>query len=88
LKVTECKYGILNLRAYFNPNSELLVIDVLSAKQLIPLDSNGLSDPYVVIELLPRFHFSDQPRAKTKVVSMCLNPIFGETFELCVLKAS
>jgi hypothetical protein len=26
-QVTECKYGILNLRAYFNQNSELLVID-------------------------------------------------------------
>lgn len=27
LQVNECKYGILNLRAYYNPHSELLVID-------------------------------------------------------------
>ncbi|KAL3076442.1 hypothetical protein niasHT_039931 [Heterodera trifolii] len=80
-EVNECKYGILNLRAYYNPHSELLVIDVLSAKQIIPLDSNGLSDPYVVLELLPRVHFPDQPRLKTKVVNANLNPVFGETFE-------
>ncbi|CAK5099284.1 unnamed protein product [Meloidogyne enterolobii] len=83
-EVTECKYGILNLRAYFNPNSQLLVIEVLSAKQIIPLDSNGLSDPYVVIELLPKVHFPDINNAKTKVVSSCLNPVFGETFEFNV----
>uniref|UniRef100_A0A183C2I1 C2 domain-containing protein n=1 Tax=Globodera pallida TaxID=36090 RepID=A0A183C2I1_GLOPA len=80
-EVNECKYGILNLRAYYNPHSELLVVDVLSAKQIIPLDSNGLSDPFVVLELLPRIHFPDQPRLKTKVVTANLNPVFGETFE-------
>ncbi|KAL7071546.1 hypothetical protein ACQ4LE_009626, partial [Meloidogyne hapla] len=83
-EVTECKYGILNLRAYFNANSQLLVIEVLSAKQIIALDSNGLSDPYVVIELLPKVHFPDINNAKTKVVNSCLNPVFGETFEFNV----
>lgn len=26
-EVSECKYGILNVRAYYNANSETLVID-------------------------------------------------------------
>uniref|UniRef100_A0A915DV92 Uncharacterized protein n=1 Tax=Ditylenchus dipsaci TaxID=166011 RepID=A0A915DV92_9BILA len=39
--VNECKYGILNLRAYYNCNSQTLVVDVIGAKQVIPLDSNG-----------------------------------------------
>ncbi|KAI1705747.1 c2 domain-containing protein [Ditylenchus destructor] len=79
--VNECKYGILNLRAYYNSNSQTLVIDVIGAKQVIPLDSNGLSDPFVVMELVPRCRYASQPTARTKVVSKSLNPIFDETFE-------
>ncbi|TMS36235.1 hypothetical protein L596_003449 [Steinernema carpocapsae] len=79
--VSECKYGILNVRAYYNSNSQTLVIDVIGAKQVIPLDANGLSDPFVVIELVPRIRYPTQPVSKTKVVSKSLNPIFDETFE-------
>ncbi|PAV70519.1 hypothetical protein WR25_19405 [Diploscapter pachys] len=80
-EVSECKYGILNVRAYYNINSQTLVLDVIGAKQIIPLDSNGLSDPFVVIELIPRFRYPNVAVAKTKVVSKTLNPIFDETFE-------
>lgn len=48
------------------------------------LDSNGLSDPYVIIELVPQLHFRDCHPVKTKVVSKSLNPIYEETFELYV----
>lgn len=54
---------------------------VIGAKQIIPLDSNGLSDPFVVIELVPRLRYPTQNTAKTKVVSKSLNPIFDETFD-------
>ncbi|CAJ0946889.1 unnamed protein product, partial [Mesorhabditis belari] len=80
-EVTDCKYGILNLRAYYNAKSQTLVLDVIGAKQVIPLDTNGLSDPFVVIELVPKARFSSQPVLKTKVVPKTLNPIFDETFE-------
>uniref|UniRef100_A0A158Q3A8 C2 domain-containing protein n=1 Tax=Dracunculus medinensis TaxID=318479 RepID=A0A158Q3A8_DRAME len=79
--VTECKYGILNVRAYYNIKSKTLVIDVIGAKQLIPLDTNGLSDPFVVIELVPRIFYQAQPVVKTRIVNKSLNPIFDETFE-------
>ncbi|CEF60676.1 C2 domain and Munc13 homology 1 domain and Mammalian uncoordinated homology 13, domain 2 and Mammalian uncoordinated homology 13, subgroup, domain 2-containing protein [Strongyloides ratti] len=77
----ECKYGILNVRAYYNQKLQTLVVDVIGAKQIIPLDSNGLSDPFVVVELVPHFRFPTQAPTKTKVVSKSLNPIFNETFE-------
>ncbi|VDD92598.1 unnamed protein product [Enterobius vermicularis] len=76
-----CEYGILNVRAYYNANSETLVVDVIGAKQVIPLDSNGLSDPFVVIELVPRIKFSNSPTFKTRIINKTLSPTFDETFE-------
>lgn len=46
------QYGILSVRAYFNHDS--LCVEVLRAQNVIPLDPNGFSDPFVIIELLPR----------------------------------
>ncbi len=48
---------------------------------VIPLDSNGLSDPFVVVELLPKrvFQASEQ---STHVQKSTLNPVFDECFEL------
>ncbi|VDL76863.1 unnamed protein product [Nippostrongylus brasiliensis] len=80
-EVNDCKYGILNVRAYYNASSQTLVLDVIGAKQVIPLDANGLSDPFVVIRLVPRYRFPTQAVSKTRVVSKTLNPIFDETFE-------
>ncbi|VDM77960.1 unnamed protein product [Strongylus vulgaris] len=72
-EVSECKYGILNVRAYYNT--------IIGAKQVIPLDANGLSDPFVVIRLVPKYRYPNQVVSKTRVVSKTLNPIFDETFE-------
>ncbi|KAK6766433.1 hypothetical protein RB195_026002 [Necator americanus] len=80
-EVSECKYGILNVRAYYNASSQTLVLDVIGAKQVIPLDANGLSDPFVVIRLVPKYRYPNQIVSKTRVVSKTLNPIFDETFE-------
>lgn len=62
-------------------NSEWVLFAVIGAKQVIPLDTNGLSDPFVIIELAPKFRYSTQPVFKTKVVSKSLNPIWDESFE-------
>ncbi|KJH42394.1 C2 domain protein [Dictyocaulus viviparus] len=80
-EVSECKYGILNVRAYYNTKSQTLVLDVIGAKQVIPLDANGLSDPFVIIRLVPKYRYPTQIVCKTRVVSKTLNPIFDETFE-------
>ena len=42
----------------------------------------GLSDPYVTIELLPKFVFPKCPELVTAVQKATLQPSFEETFEL------
>uniref|UniRef100_A0A915JTW0 Uncharacterized protein n=1 Tax=Romanomermis culicivorax TaxID=13658 RepID=A0A915JTW0_ROMCU len=78
----EFKYGLLNVRAYFNSQSSLLVLDIASAKNIIPLDSNGLSDPFVITEVVPVSLFPNSKTFKTRVINKTLNPVFDETFQL------
>lgn len=53
------------LRVYFNHDS--LCVEVLSARDVIPLDPNGLSDPFVVLELLPKRLFPKAHEQSTNV---------------------
>lgn len=57
--------GSLSVKAYFNHDS--LSVEVLHAKDVIPLDPNGFSDPFVIIELLPRRLFSHCSEQQTNV---------------------
>ncbi|KAJ8761037.1 hypothetical protein K2173_025744 [Erythroxylum novogranatense] len=54
-----------------------LVVRVVEARNLPPMDSNGLSDPYVKLQL-------GRQKFKTKVVKKCLNPTWGEEFSFKV----
>lgn len=74
------EYGVLSVRAYFNHDS--LCVEVLNARDVIPLDPNGFSDPFVIIELLPRKVFSHCGKQQTNVHKKTLNPMFDECFEL------
>ena len=104
-------YGILTARIYFS--NDCLFIEILSARDVVPLDNNGkhsiilvteiiiyeilygdkiclkivihlsgLSDPFVVVELLPKRIFYDYPPQQTEVQKRTLNPTFEESFEL------
>lgn len=74
------EYGILAVRAYLNHDS--LFVEVINAKDVIPLDPNGFSDPFVIIELLPRRVFEHCAEQQTNVKKKTLNPMFDECFEL------
>ncbi|XP_055620183.1 BAI1-associated protein 3 isoform X2 [Toxorhynchites rutilus septentrionalis] len=74
--------GTLSVKAYFNHDS--LCVEVLHAKDVIPLDPNGFSDPFVIIELLPRRVFSHCSEQQTNVHKKTLNPVFDECFEFSV----
>ena len=43
---------------------------------------SGLSDPYVIVELLPKWVFPSCQERSTSVQKATLNPQFEETFEL------
>ncbi|GLH13404.1 uncharacterized protein GBIM_17982 [Gryllus bimaculatus] len=82
LTTESIEYGVLSVRAYFNHDS--LCVEVLNARDVIPLDPNGFSDPFVIIELLPRKVFAHCAEQQTNVQKKTLHPMFDECFEFSV----
>ena len=58
-----------------------LLVTVVCAKDLLPKDDNGLSDPYVVLKV-------GRTQCRTKVVRKSLNPTFNESFVLFAFSPS
>ncbi|PVD39324.1 hypothetical protein C0Q70_01954 [Pomacea canaliculata] len=79
------EYGLLNVRVVYKYESHTLLVEVLSAKDLIPLDANGFSDPYVLVALCPEHVFPNKSVQSTKIIKKTLNPTFDESFEFNVL---
>lgn len=53
------------------------VHSVVEAKNLLAMDYNGKSDPYIVFSLTQDQH---KQKYKTKVISESLNPVWDESF--------
>ncbi|KAG8239006.1 hypothetical protein J437_LFUL005063, partial [Ladona fulva] len=73
-------HGLLTVRLQFV--EDLLRVEVMNARNLRPMDSNGSCDPYVKVHLLPEDKFSGITKPRTKTHKKNLFPLFDETFTI------
>ena len=68
--------GELSFSLYYNDSFQYLRIYLSCAKNLLPMDSSGYSDPYVIMKLIP----DKKRRHKSSVRFKTLNPKWEEEF--------
>uniref|UniRef100_A0A7N8YBW2 Unc-13 homolog D n=1 Tax=Mastacembelus armatus TaxID=205130 RepID=A0A7N8YBW2_9TELE len=78
------KYGAVTLLTSYRRSDQRLRVEVLNAVNLLPMDSNGLSDPFVQLCLEPNHIFPEVELRCTQIKSCDLNPLFDEAFEFLV----
>jgi len=73
-------FGLLTVQCYFQKN--MLEIEIMNAKHLLPMDSDGSCDPFVRIHFYPDDKFLNAAQPKTKVHQKTLFPLFDEKFSM------
>lgn len=70
--------GDVQLSLKYNQRQQLLLVKVIRARDLVPRDLNGKSDPYAVLDLVP--DVGREGQKKTAYKPKTLNPVFNEIF--------
>ncbi|XP_031210680.1 protein unc-13 homolog D isoform X5 [Mastomys coucha] len=83
-ETTSERLGAVTVKASYRASEQRLHVELLSASSLLPLDSNGSSDPFVQLTLEPRHEFPELAPRETQKHKKELHPLFDETFEFLV----
>jgi Ca2+-binding EF-hand superfamily protein len=87
-------YGLIELEIKFIPKASTvpgsaaritdgqITAKIVGCNDLIPMDRNGLSDPYVKVELLQGPKYEDIQDFKTSTIKRTLNPVFTDRPQL------
>ncbi|KAK6311670.1 hypothetical protein J4Q44_G00173340 [Coregonus suidteri] len=73
-------FGRISVKCYYDASEQRLTVEILHAADLIALDANGLSDPFVIVELCPHHLFPMAKSQRTQVKLKTLHPVFDELF--------
>ncbi|XP_046893485.1 BAI1-associated protein 3 [Hypomesus transpacificus] len=74
------RFGRISVKCYYDAPEQRLTVEILHAADLIALDANGLSDPFIIMELCPHHLFPMAKSQRTQVKLKTLHPVFDEIF--------
>ncbi|XP_060946412.1 BAI1-associated protein 3 [Limanda limanda] len=74
------RFGRISVKCYYDAPEQRLTVEILHAADIIALDANGLSDPFVIVELCPHHLFPMAKSQRTQVKLKTLHPVFDELF--------
>ena len=77
--------GVIDLKLSLKERRDgkaILHAKLLGARELIGLDNNGKSDPFITLQVVPHYLFPDSELKQSTVKKGTLEPIYNEMFEL------
>ncbi|XP_054615348.1 BAI1-associated protein 3 isoform X2 [Dunckerocampus dactyliophorus] len=74
------RFGRISVKCYYDAPEQRLTVEILHAADIMALDANGLSDPFVIVELCPHHLFPLAKSQRTQVKLKTLHPVFDELF--------
>ena len=79
-ETTESTFGNLTIQCFFKGNT--LELEIMNARNLMPMDSNGSCDSFVRVHFIPEERFPGVMKPKTQTHSKTLFPLYDEKFTM------